>query len=106
MEELQNGCGLDEINSNFDSFDWSKFYYFKVIPSFQQRISTNATNKFNDWLHSIREASPKIGQFALAQAANIQVREILIQTIYFIIFIQVLEIKSIKCCSIITFYSR
>lgn len=89
MEELQNGCGLDEINCNFDSFDWSKFYYFKIIPSFQQRISTNATNKFNDWLHSIREASPKIGQFALAQAANIQVRMNNITNIIYYLYIYI-----------------
>ena len=73
LEELQNGSELENMTFGKSAFDWAKYYYLEVIPSYQSMICSTATNKFNEWLYSVRDLSPVIGQFALAQAASVQV---------------------------------
>lgn len=56
-----------------NSFEWAKYYYQQVIPAIQDRICLEAKDNFNNWLFSVRDLSPKVGQFALAQSAFSQV---------------------------------
>ena len=70
LEEIQHENGLEGLAVGSSAFEWAKYYYHKVIPSFQERICLEATEGFNDWLFTVRRLSPKVGEFALAQSAH------------------------------------
>ena len=66
---------ISELKSKEDdlvghSFEWSRYYFEKVITDQQLFIKNSALQKFNDWLVTVRDSSPSIGQFAIAQAAS------------------------------------
>ena len=73
VEELQESSRLEEMSLGADGFEWAKFYAREVIPAIQMLVRQNAIDKFNEWLFTVRDCSPKVGRFALAQTALSQV---------------------------------
>ena len=73
VEELQESSGLQKMSSGAEGYEWAKFYSRQVIPAIRLLIRQSATDKFNEWLYIVRDLSPRVGGFALAQAASQQV---------------------------------